>query len=305
MKWRDIFRRRLLLISSAVLVGGSMMFAPIAGALRVGGPSDCDNNAVVRCGVHTINEVTTAYNNDAYVRHVYGSFGITPADIAALSATAVSGRVTRQGKVFINGHSQPVATGAMTGGRQNMPGSTPVTTDGFTFYQRPPSASFRRSSLPAFVVMKDGRFQYAIIASCGNAVSATPVTRVAPTPKPAPTRPTPAPAQQQQQQQQQQTAAPQEQQQTQQQAAPVQQQQQQQQQQQTTVVQQSVVQQPAPVTATVTATPAQPVTKTEAVQPQPSKLVDTGPGALAGLFTLSSLLGVIGYRHWLTRRLSL
>lgn len=83
-----------------------------------------------------------------------------------------------------------VATGALTGGRQDISGSTREDVGGTVFFVRPPSVSFASSPLSAFVVMVNGQFKFAIIASCGNAVKATPV---APAPKPAP-KPAPTPA---------------------------------------------------------------------------------------------------------------
>jgi hypothetical protein len=254
------------LLASAVILSALFMATPVS-ALRIGGPSDCDDNAIVRCGVHTITETIAAYDGSSYVRQVYSSFGISQSEIHNLASTAVAGKVTRSGEVFVDGQTEPVATGAMTGGRQNMSGSTKVTVGNTVFYKRPPSVSFQSSSLPAFVAMSNGRFQYAVIASCGNAVSATPTAK----PKPAPQAPTSTPP----------APAP---------TAPVQQQQQQQQQQQVTVVQPTA---PAP-----TPTPA------PAPASKPTTLVDTGPGSAAVLFIGASLLGVLAYRRWLVGRLA-
>jgi hypothetical protein len=259
MKWRSWLSVGVVLLSSLLVI------APVS-ALRISGPSDCDDNAIVRCGVHTITETIAAYDGSSYVRQVYSSFGISRSDIHNLANTAVAGKVTRSGDVFVNGQAEPVATGALTGGRQNMSGSTKVTVGNTVFYKRPPSVSFQSSSLPAFVAMANGRFQFAVIASCGNAVSAVPAAK----PKPAPQAPA-APA----------APTP---------AAPVQQQQQQQQQQQVTVVQQNT---PAPAT-----TPA------PAPASKPTTLVDTGPGSTAGLFMGVSLLSTVAYRRWLARRLT-
>jgi hypothetical protein len=111
----------------------------------------------------------------------------------------VAGEVYKDGTVKVNG--QVVATDAITAGRQNISGSTKVTTNGTTFYRRPPSVSFVSSPLSAYVVMKNGVFQFAILASCGNPVSAhpklpTPTHKPTPTPtrKPTPTyKPLPTP----------------------------------------------------------------------------------------------------------------
>jgi hypothetical protein len=209
-----------------------------------------------------------AYDSSAYVQKVWRSFGISKTDIANLPTTAVAGKVTATGNVYVDGQSRPVATGALTGGRENIKGSTAVTVEGITFYKRPPSVSFQQNSLPAFVSMADGKFQFAIIASCGNAVSATAVVhQPAPAPAPAPAAPTAPPAP---------TPPP---------AAPTQT--------QTQVQNQEVTVQQPPTPA-----PA-------ALQPKPQALPNTGPGSVAGMFGLTSVLGWLGYRKFLLHRLSL
>ena len=166
----------IVLSLAAVFVSLSLIITPLVSASNVpiGGPSDCDNNAIIRCGVHSVGQLMDDYQGSAYVRAVYSAFGISNADIANLRQTAEVGTVTKQGEVLVNG--QVVARQAMTGGRQNIAGSTAVNVNGAKFFKRPPSVSFLSSSLPAFVAMSDGRFQFAVIASCGNAVSGTPTT---------------------------------------------------------------------------------------------------------------------------------
>jgi uncharacterized repeat protein (TIGR01451 family) len=85
---------------------------------------------------------------------------------------AVAGYVTKTGNVYANG--ELVATGAITAGRSYIAGSTKVTYNGTTFYKRAPSVSFTSSSIKAYVVMVNGKFSHAILASCGNPVVATP-----------------------------------------------------------------------------------------------------------------------------------
>jgi uncharacterized repeat protein (TIGR01451 family) len=82
----------------------------------------------------------------------------------------VEGSVTTENKVLIG--DKVVATNAVTAGRQNMPGSTPILNG--QFYERPPSVSFNSSPLRAFVKMDQDQFKYAVIMSCGNPVKATP-----------------------------------------------------------------------------------------------------------------------------------
>ena len=297
---------------AGLIVGLVMIAAPAASALTIGGPSDCDNNAIVNCGVHSTAAVMNAYQGSAYVRAVYASFGINNGDIAGLQATNVSGRVTKDGNVFIDSQSKAVATNAVTGGRQNIPGSTKVNAQGAIFYQRPPSVSFQQNSLPAFVAMKNGQFQFAIIASCGNAVKATPTAQpqngigqaqavskpqakqaAKPTPPPSPT---PAPAQFQAQSQSQSQS------------------------QSVNVTNtntntvnntQPIQPTPTPAPAPVTETPAptQPAPVTTSAAPvetasQPTSLVNTGPTGLIAVFVAASVAGTIGFRRFLAYRLA-
>jgi hypothetical protein len=188
-------------------------------ALTIVSPRDCDDNAVIRCGALNFTELSNR-SSQSGAAQIYAAFGISSQDLANMSSTAIEGTVTNNNNVWINRSSGMcpdidksslntqnqqavqnnssmclVATNAMTAGRQYMSGSTMATSSGVTYFRRPPSVSFQSPSLPAFVVMTNGRFNYAIIASCGNPVTATPVSVTpapAPQPKPAP-QPTPQP----------------------------------------------------------------------------------------------------------------
>ncbi|MEO8104757.1 MAG: hypothetical protein ABI602_00270 [Candidatus Saccharibacteria bacterium] len=171
------------------LVGGNALTPAVAHAanLSFNTVTDCDANAVIRCGAVTTGQLISRYNNGdgsnsaTSIHNIFSSFGISSSAIQSIGSTAVAGHVTKSGAVFIEGNSVAVASGAVTAGRQNISGSTTVTVNGTTFYKRPPSVSFQSNSLSAFVIMKNGVFQYAILAACGNPVVATP-TRT-PTPK--------------------------------------------------------------------------------------------------------------------------
>lgn len=162
---------------------------------------DCDNNAVIYCGVSSVSDLQSKYNNgDGHnsggnIQHIYNWFDISDSDMQTLGSTAKNGKVTDQGNVYID--NTIVATDALTAGRQDASGSSQQTNKDTTFYTRPPSISFKSQSLDAYVIMKDGVFQFAIIKSCGNPVKATaqqqPEAKSVPQPKPAPA-PTPAPS---------------------------------------------------------------------------------------------------------------
>lgn len=247
-------------------------------ALTIPDPArDCDANAVIRCGVRNFTEIQNRSQNDG-VMPIFDSFGISNQDINNISSTAVEGCVTRSGQVYdvpcgSISSQHLVATNAITAGRQNISGSTATSHGGVTFYKRPPSVSFRQSALPAFVVMNNDRFAFAIIASCGNPVNATPVVHKVAKPRPvtpaAPTKPA-APSAQPQSQTQTQSQS---------------------QSQSQTV---NVVS-PAPKVEAATTTKPAP-----APAPATKSLPNTGPGDIFGLAAAASLAGGAG--HFIYRR---
>jgi hypothetical protein len=150
---------------------------------------NCDNNAIVYCGAQSTGELAQIMQSGdgrhADIVQIYAQYGISQDKVAQ----AVNGQVTKDGRVLVD--NKVVATGAMTVGRQDMPGSTKVG----SIFSRPPSVSFRQNALDAFVYMPGGQFAWAIIKSCGNPVAATPVAAVqAAAVAPAPPAVTPPPA---------------------------------------------------------------------------------------------------------------
>lgn len=146
--------------------------APSTGALSAqSNHRDCDANAVIRCGALSTQELQQKFDQPG-VKEIFNHFGITKREVNRMNNTAVLGHVTKNGRVVVDGKT--VATNAMTAGRQNIQGSTPVTYQGTQFYMRPSSASFAQQRLEAFVVMRNDRFQFAVLTSCGNPVLATP-----------------------------------------------------------------------------------------------------------------------------------
>jgi hypothetical protein len=300
-KRMSAYKKRAVLLVASAAMALSLVLAPAAGAITVGGSSDCDGNAVIKCGAHSTGALISAYNSSAYVQKVFAFFGISAVDMADLPKTDVAGRVTKDGKVFIEGQSRPVATGAVTGGRQDMPGSNKVVFRGAVFFTRPPSVSFQQESLPVFVSMKNGMFQFAVIASCGNAVRATPTKQAPPPqaavapakpvsksqPQPEKPKPAPAPAPSQTQTQQQQQAVTQN----------------------TTQNQEVTVNNtttPPTPPSEVAGIPASSAPETVAAAPEQetgkASLPNVGPGSAAGTagaFFGSMTLGVLGYRRYL------
>lgn len=167
---------RIATLLIVALLGLAAMFVQpkVSAAVTFGGPFDCDANATIRCGAPNTNTIINNYNSDYSVRDIYNYFGITTDEIHALGTTAVAGSVTKSGDVYVGNHL--VATGAITAGRQFIPGSTQVKYGATTFYKRAPSVSFENNSLTAYVVMQNGHFMYAILSACANSVVAHPVT---------------------------------------------------------------------------------------------------------------------------------
>lgn len=288
------YKFRLAAAFSGLMLACVLTFAPAAGAISVGGPSDCDDNAIIKCGAHSTSELIADYNASAYVRGVYAFFGISNGDMSSLPGNDVAGSVTKNGNVFVNGQSKAVATNAVTGGRQNIAGSTRVNSGGAIFFVRPPSVSFQQDSLPAIISMKNGVFQFAVIASCGNAVKATPTQ--SPTPQavtPAPVKPktpvtrttapkpTPAPTQMQQQTQ------------SQNQSVNV----------TNTNTQNVTAATPTPAAQPTAAAPTTSVQTSSAPAAQPTSLVNTGPTGTIGAFLIAVAAGVFGYRRYLIRKM--
>lgn len=152
---------------------------------------DCDANAIMWCGAYGKTEWAykvvggDGHNSAANLQSIYKSYSVSVDEMKL----AVDGSVTKDGNVIVNGKT--VATGAKSIGRQKL-GNDSVPQNGV--WLRPTQTSFKSPSLDAFVYMKDGVFQWAVIKSCGNVAIATPVAK--PTPKPVPvtpSAPTPTP----------------------------------------------------------------------------------------------------------------
>lgn len=160
------------------------------GGKAVAAARDCDANAIMWCGAYSKSELLNklakgdGHNSAANLQGIYRTYSV---DLAEINA-ATNGSVTKDGKVIVDGKT--VATGAKSIGRQNIPGSTPEN----GVWIRPTSVSFKSPSLEAFVYMKDGQFQWAVLKACGNIATATPVPQPKPKPVPVtPAKPTPTP----------------------------------------------------------------------------------------------------------------
>ncbi len=134
----------------------------------INGPRDCDNNAVIRCGALSTDELKADYqaNEAGDVPAIYQHFGISSADVAGLSQKATVGTVKANGEVWIG--DQLIGVNARTAGRNKTTHSVAIL--GSSAYVRPPSDSFASPSttIQVFVGYKNTMPAFAIISSCGN-----------------------------------------------------------------------------------------------------------------------------------------
>ncbi|HET8992074.1 MAG TPA: hypothetical protein VFN31_03520 [Candidatus Saccharimonadales bacterium] len=196
-----VYKTSTFVILTALVLAGLSLNLAVSHAdnLSITGRTNCDSNAVLYCGAKSISSLIDKYTNGdgvnsaASIQHIYSYFNISGSDIRNMNSTTaeekvVVGKVDKNGDVY-DSNNKLVARGAMTAGRQNIAGSTQRSVDGTTFYTRPPSVSFAENSLPAYVVMDNGKFVFAILSSCGNPIMATAIVPVE-KPKPVPAKPT-------------------------------------------------------------------------------------------------------------------
>lgn len=178
-------------IAAVMIIGGIVV--PVTSVLGSGQPRDNDTNSIMWGGCYTKSECITKINNgdkhhsSTNLKQIYykEGRGITEANFK--SSATVDGTVYKDGRVVVDGKT--VATGAQGIGRSYMNGSH----KSGSVWERPTSVSFAANSIPAYVNMEGGKFHYAVIKSCGNAVKAVAVAvKPSPTPTKTPT-PTPTP----------------------------------------------------------------------------------------------------------------
>lgn len=155
------------------IAGGAALGVKTATAER----PDCDGNAVMYCGAYNLSDLRNKYSSNASTRAIYAAAPFRISSSAFYNAVDtkgfVNGHVNRDNTVTVNG--RVVATNAVTAGRHFISGSTKMNIPGVTAYTRPPSVSFKQASLQAYVKLDaNGKFQFAIIKSCGNPVTGKP-----------------------------------------------------------------------------------------------------------------------------------
>ncbi len=171
---RYIFSSTYTRIVVIALVAIAAAVAPFV-AKAESQPRDCDTNAMMHCGAYTKTEFDSKYKNGdvlhtgANLIHVYAETGFSK---TAFDSTAtVDGSVTKDGKVIVNGTA--VATAAHSFGRLFISGSNCSDEHKVgDLWERSTECSFRSDSLSAWVYLKDGVFEWAVLKSCGNTVLA-------------------------------------------------------------------------------------------------------------------------------------
>ena len=178
---RNKISKKTAIVAMALVIG--VAGGAVAGVRYTSAFSgDCDTNAVMYCGGETVGALKTKYDKSADVRNIYAAvpFKLSSQKMASSWSSMQRGEVHRNGDVKLNG--KVVAKGAVTAGRNH--GNTAairnasVKMPGVNAYYRAAGVNMgeNTTALVAFVKLDaNGRFEFAIIRSCGNPVIATPV----------------------------------------------------------------------------------------------------------------------------------
>lgn len=155
---------------TSILVVSFFTVLALAWPAQAANVRDCDTNAVIYCGAYSKEELAKRLEQGDQrnsAKSIQAAMAWADIDRAELAA-AVRGEVRRDGSVWVKG--ERVAKNAQTLGRQKTPGDTRVG----EFWQRRVGENFAAgvSSIPAFVYLKDGQFEWAVVKSCGNPVKA-------------------------------------------------------------------------------------------------------------------------------------
>lgn len=162
-----------LVLAAGLLVGVGALLPLTADA------QDCSANAVIKCGVGSVDDIRSKFDADASTRNIFAAYGLT-SDVIH-NATSKSGETTINGDVIVDG--QVVATGAHSAGRQYISGSTQKNSNGTTYYDSPNQTAFRSNSISVIAFFDgNGQFIGAVMYDCGNPVAGTA--------KPVPPKPT-------------------------------------------------------------------------------------------------------------------
>ncbi len=138
-----VYKNKVILAAASFLV-----VALLSSVVFAAKPAQASSgNDMVNGGVGSPSELCYQYSHNSNIRAIMNHFGVN-----GCASGLVSGEVRSNGDVYVGG--KRVAAGAMSAGRHNIPGSTPV--PGLGIFVRPTHVSFNSASLSAFVKMENG-----------------------------------------------------------------------------------------------------------------------------------------------------
>jgi uncharacterized repeat protein (TIGR01451 family) len=148
----------------------------MAGNIQLHTKTDCNYNSVMYCGAPKLSTLIYKYDHGdghghshANIAHIYSAYGISSTDIHnMIHGHTYKGVVYKNGTITARG--EVVATDSISAGRHSFRGTHRHSYAGTTYYDSKNSDSFLSNSIPAYVVMKNNTFQYAILGACGNPV---------------------------------------------------------------------------------------------------------------------------------------
>ncbi len=144
-------------------------------ALSINSGQDCDKYSIINCGVKSTSDLLAKYRASNYVKASYSSMGISASEISNMDTTAVAGTAFADGTIKVDG--KVVAKNIHTEARLRVTsGDQVVKNDGHTMFKRALASSWSHDKAPAYVVMKNNVFQFAILAPCGNPLTGTATT---------------------------------------------------------------------------------------------------------------------------------
>jgi uncharacterized repeat protein (TIGR01451 family) len=169
--------RKIALLLMVLVLPVSLVLAarPVSAAIDT--TRDCDTVAIIKCGSMSASEL----RDDAKagdVPRVFANFGISQSELNGF----VDGVVWKDGRVTLGtrGGGKLVATNAVTAGRWNNPTSDMTRIPNTDRAYRMSTSHFVDDGQIAFIKIVNGKFQFAVIKTCGNPVNAKPVVTTPP-----------------------------------------------------------------------------------------------------------------------------
>jgi hypothetical protein len=178
---------------AAVMVIGAIVAPVYSITADNSQPRDNNNNSIIFGGCYSKSECLTKMNsgdghghNASNIMGVYNDFGITKAEFN--SGNTVNATVFKDGRVVINQNfgnfksGDVIATNSWSVGRNFVAGSWKFG----SVWARHENAVFQSNSIQAFANVQNGKMQWFILKSCGNAGNgnAVPMPQPKQTPKP-------------------------------------------------------------------------------------------------------------------------